>query len=135
MIKSEDEDVVPLREELSFVNQYVDLLKVRFPEGFEVRIDVDEELMTRYVPPCSLQLLIENATKHNTVSIDNPLIVNVSSEGESIRVSNNVIPKMTQATSTGLGQNYIRQLYLDLSGKAIAIDKTDDNYSVTLPLL
>lgn len=135
MIKSEDEDVVPLREELSFVNQYVDLLKVRFPEGFEVRIDVDEELMTRYLPPCSLQLLIENATKHNTVSIDNPLIVNVSSEGESIRVSNNVIPKMTQATSTGLGQNYIRQLYLDLSGKAIAIDKTDDNYSVTLPLL
>lgn len=135
MIKSEDEDVVPLREELAFVNQYVDLLKVRFPEGFEVEIDVDEALLVRSVPPCSLQLLIENATKHNAVSTDNPLIVKISSDGESICVSNNVIPKVTRATSTGLGQNYIRQLYLDLSGKAIAIDKTDVNYCVTLPLL
>lgn len=135
MIKSEDEDVVPLRDELTFVNQYIDLLKVRFPEGFDVRIEVKEEQMSRSVPPCSIQLLIENATKHNSVSVDNPLIIRVISGEECISVINNIVPKVTQSPSTGLGQNYIRQLYLDLSGKAIDIDRTETDYCVTLPLL
>lgn len=135
MIKSEDEDMVSLRDELTFVDQYVDLLKVRFPEGFDVEIDVDEELMSRFVPPCSIQLLIENATKHNTVSVDNPLIIRVKSGNGHISVSNNIVPKVTRTPSIGLGQNYIRQLYLDLSGKAIDIDKSETDYCVTLPLL
>ena len=135
MIKSEEEDVVPLRDELVFVELYVDLLKVRFPEGFEVEIEVPEEAMARFVPPCSIQLLIENATKHNAVGTDKPLTVRVEASAEDVRVSNNLIPKVTRNPSTGLGQKYIRQLYLDLSGKHIGIDKTEDNYCVTLPLL
>lgn len=135
MIKSEEEDVVPLRDELVFVGLYVDLLKVRFPEGLEVQIDVPEEAMARFVPPCSIQLLIENATKHNAVGKDQPLIVRVEASTEYVKVSNNMIPKVTRTPSTGLGQKYIRQLYVDLSGKDIGIDKTDGHYSVTLPLL
>lgn len=135
MIKSEDEDVVPLRDELVFVNLYVDLLRVRFPEGFDVRIDVPEEQMSRYVLPCSIQLLIENATKHNSISPDNPLIINVECIGNEVRVQNNIIPKVTKSPSTGLGQKYIRQQYLDLSGKEIDIESTDKTYCVTLPLL
>lgn len=135
MIRSEDEDVVPLREELVFVNLYVDLLKVRFPKGFEVNIDVPEEIMSRFVPPCSIQLLIENATKHNAVNSENPLVVNVIYKDECVSVSNNIIPKETKTPSTGLGQKYIRQLYLDLSGKSIEINRTEDKYCVTLPLL
>lgn len=135
MIRSEDEDVVPLREELVFVNLYVDLLKVRFPKGFEVNIDVPDEIMSMFVPPCSIQLLIENATKHNAVNSENPLVVNVSYKDGCVIVSNNIIPKETKTPSTGLGQKYIRQLYLDLSGKSIEINKTEDKYCVTLPLL
>ena len=135
MIKSEDEDVVPLREELTFVNQYVDLLKLRFPEGFEVEIDVPEEVMYRSVLPCSLQLLIENATKHNAVSADNPLIIKVEVIEDKMRVCNNIIPKVTRAESTGLGHKYIMQQYMDLSGKTIEIINNDNEYCVTLPLL
>ena len=135
MIKSEDEDVVPLREEMVFVNLYVDLLKVRFPKGFEVNIDVPDEIMSMFVPPCSIQLLIENATKHNAVNSENPLVVNVVYKDGCISVSNNIIPKATKSPSTGLGQKYIRQLYLDLSGKSIEINRTEDKYCVTLPLL
>lgn len=135
MIKSEEEEIVSLRDELVFVNLYIDLLKVRFPEGFEVEIDVDEEEMARFVPPCSIQLLIENATKHNAVSADNPLIIKVRTEGDNVCVSNNIVPKVTKGESTGLGQKYIRQLYLDLSGKMIHIDNSNGNYCVTLPLL
>ena len=135
MLKSEDEDLVPLQEELVFVGLYVDLLKVRFPEGFEVEIDVPEDMMARFVLPCSLQLLIENATKHNAVTADNPLHIRVKVVGDEISVSNNIVPKVTRNPSTGLGQKYIRQQYLDLSGKEIGILQTDKEYCVTLPLL
>lgn len=135
MLKSEEEDVVSLQDELVFVRLYIDLLKVRFPEGFEVEIEVPEDKLARFVPPCSIQLLIENATKHNAVSADNPLIIKVSADDGNVRVSNNIVPKMTIIPSTGLGQKYIRQLYLDMGGKQIDIKKTETDYCVTLPLL
>ena len=135
MIKSEDEEIVLLRDELVFVGLYVDLLQVRFPEGFEVEIDVPEKMMSRYILPCSLQLLIENATKHNTVSSETPLHIIIKAEGDHVHVSNNISPKVTQPQSTGLGQKYIRQQYLDLSGKEIEIDNDGNTYCVTLPLL
>ena len=136
MIKSEDEELVPLRDEMVFVNLYTDLLKVRFPEGFEVEVNISEEDNGRFVLPCSIQLLIENATKHNAVTKDNPLKIKVESTSNGfIRVSNNIVPKITSSPSTGLGQKYIRQLYMNLSGKSIEITKTAENYHVTLPLL
>lgn len=135
MIKSEEEDIVPLRDELVFVNLYIDLLKVRFPEGFDVKIDVPEEFLSKFIPPCSIQLLIENATKHNIVSGDDPLIIQVKASDGKVTVCNNIRPKVPQTPSTGLGQKYIRQLYMDISGKAIDIDRTENSYCVTLPLL
>ena len=135
MLKSEDEMVVSLRDELVFVELYTDLLKERFPVGFIVETSVPEELMARFVLPCSIQLLIENATKHNAVSEEEPLVIHIEAEGESIRVTNNRVPKVTKSPSTGLGQAYIRQMYRDLSGKEVEIEETDKIYSVTLPLI
>lgn len=135
MLKSEEEEVVSLKDELVFVKLYIDLLKVRFPEGFEVIVDVPEEALARFVPPCSIQLLIENATKHNAVSAGNPLTVKVEATKGHVRVCNNIVPKVTKIPSTGLGQTYIRQLYMDLGGESIDIKKTETDYCVTLPLL
>lgn len=135
MLRSEDEVVVTLREELTFVEMYIDLIKVRFLEGFEVVIDIREEDMGKYVLPCSIQLLIENAIKHNVVDVEKPLVIRVKSDGNSMTVSNNIVPKVTPTPSTGLGQKYLRQMYLDLSGKSINIEKTENEYCVTLPLL
>ena len=135
MLKSEEEMIVSLRDELVFVGLYVDLLKERFPSGFEVETDVPESLMSRMVLPCSIQLLIENATKHNTVNADKPLVIKLEATADGVCVSNNIIPKMTKSPSTGLGQKYIRQMYLDLTGKQIEITETEQKYSVTLPLI
>ena len=135
MIRSEDETTVRLREEMDFVSQYIDLLKVRFPEGLDVQVDIPEEAMARSVVPCCVQLLIENATKHNAVHPDTPLHIKVSATGSKVVVSNNRIPKLTQAASTGLGLQYIRQQYHDLSGKSIVVRADEQNYTVTLPLL
>lgn len=135
MLKSEDEMVVSLRDELVFVELYTDLLKERFPVGFHVETSVPEELMARFVLPCSIQLLIENATKHNAVSEEEPLVIRIEAEDESIRVTNNRIPKVSKSPSTGLGQAYIKQMYRDLSGKEVKIEETDKIYQVTLPLI
>ena len=135
MIKSEDETTVRLRDEMEFVEKYVDLLKVRFPEGLDVQVDIPEEALSRSVVPCSLQLLIENAIKHNSVSPDTPLHVAVRVEDDGVVVSNNRIPKLRRTASTGLGLQYIRQQYQDLSGKSITVLEDEQHYTVTLPLL
>jgi len=135
MIKSEDETTVRLRDEMEFVSQYADLLKVRFPEGLEVETDIPEEAMSRSVAPCCLQLLVENATKHNAVQPDHPLRVRITADADSVTVTNNRIPKLRRTASTGLGLQYIRQQYRDLSGKSITVLEDEHNYTVTLPLL
>ena len=85
--------------------------------------------------PCSVQLLIENATKHNAVMPSNPLRISIFVEGDYLVVRNNIVPKVSLAESTGLGHKYIRQQYLDLSGKNVEIFSEDGYYCVKLPLL
>ena len=135
MIKSEDEELVKLSDELVFISKYTDLLKVRFTEGLQIETAIDDNCLNRLILPCSLQLLIENATKHNTVSGDNPLRIKIEASGETVRVINNIVPKITQSPSTGLGHKYISRQYLDLCGKSIDIDIDESTYCVTLPLL
>ncbi len=135
MLKTEEEKVVTLEDELKFAMQYYDLLKVRFPEGLKLEMNVPTELYGRYMVPCALQLLIENATKHNTVSTANPLTINIEAKEDSITVSNRLIPKVSLSPSTGLGLKYLKQQYLDLSGKTVVIEKTETEFSVTIPLI
>ena len=135
MIKSEDEELVPLRDELEFVQQYIDLLEIRFPEGFKVEQDIPDELTNRYVLPCSLQLLIENATKHNAVRSATPLVIRLKADHNNVSVSNNIVPKLGKVESTGLGLKYLKQQYLDLSGKHIEIIHTETEFKITLPLI
>jgi LytS/YehU family sensor histidine kinase len=135
MIKSEDEDLVPLRDELDFVQKYIELLRVRFPEGFRVDLNIQENTLNKYVLPCALQLLIENAIKHNAVNADEPLIIKLETDDRHVWVSNNIIPKFGKIESTGLGQKYLRQQYLDLSGQNIEIKQTETEFKVTLPLI
>jgi len=126
----------PLREEVEFANLYMDLMKVRFPEGLEMELDIPEELMGASIVPCSIQLLIENATKHNAINKARPLVIRIEAkDGSHIVVSNNLCPKLTQSNSTGKGLKYIRQQFMDISGQDIEICQTENEYSVTLPLL
>ena len=135
MIKSEDEELVKLSDELIFIEKYTDLLKVRFTEGLQIEMNIADDCLNKLILPCSLQLLIENATKHNAVSADNPLKIRIEASGNEARVRNNIIPKIAHSQSTGLGHKYISRQYLDLCGKSIEIDITENDYCVTLPLL
>ena len=136
MLKNDSLTAISLREEMDFTEKYTDLLKVRFASGFEVNVDVPESFMSYDVVPCSIQMLVENAIKHNRVSPDNPLHINIKARDSRIIVTNNKYPKVALGEdSTKVGLNYIRQQYIDLSGNDIEINDNGTEYSVSLPLL
>ena len=135
MLRCEEEALVPLREEIDFIQEYVAMQKVRFADGFEVDYDIPDVAMRRMVVPCTVQLLVENAFKHNAVSAANPLRITISANEESLMIENNVLPKYTRAASTGLGQKYIREHYHTLSAQDMVVDSTDESYRVVIPLL
>jgi two-component system, LytTR family, sensor kinase len=135
MLRNEEESIVTLRDEMTYVGMYRDLLKVRFQNGFEVEVDIPEADLSRHVVPCSVQLLIENATKHNAIEGEKPLKIRVFSDGSILTVTNNLIPKINEAPSSGLGLNYIRQQYKERAGRGIEIARTDGSYTVKLPLI
>ena len=135
MLKTEDEQLVPLSEEVTFARKYIDLLQERFTDGFVVHFEIEEEAMQRYVIPCSLQLLIENATKHNIVSQEQPLVVTIRNEGDHLIVANNLQLRLSRQASTGKGLKNIRDQYLDLSDRTIRIEQTETHFIIQIPLL
>ena len=135
MLKTEDEQLVPLSEEVEFARKYIDLLQERFTDGFVVRFDIEEEALEKFVIPCALQLLIENATKHNIVSHEQPLVVTIRNEGDTLLVENNLQLRLSRQASTGKGLKNIRDQYLDLSDRTIQIEQTDTHFTVKIPLI
>lgn len=137
MIQNEYSDKVSVEDEIKFAGMYSDLLKVRFPEGFDLKINVTDSVLGKKVVPCSVQMLLENALKHNAVSVMNPLKITISVDKDDIIVTNNICPKMSagKPQSTLVGLNYIRQQYIDHTGKGISIFNDGKTYSVTIPLM
>lgn len=135
MLRSEEEGLVCLREEIAFIQEYVALQKVRFAGGFEVNYNIPEEAMRRMVVPCAVQLLVENAIKHNAVSEERPLMITISAGSKQLSIENNVMPKYTHTPSTGLGQKYIREQYRSLTVQEVVIENDGEHYRVVVPLL
>jgi hypothetical protein len=135
MLQHDNQKLVTLGEEVTFVRMYADLLRVRFPEGFNVYQLIREEDLSRKVVPCTLQLLLENVTKHNAISAEKPLRIGVSTNGEYLTMENDRIPRASAPVSTGLGLPYLRNQYMDISGKDILVEQTEDTFRVSIPLL
>ena len=135
MSGSELEAMVPLRDEMKFVREYVDLLKVRFEDAFDIASDIPDEVLQLYVVPCSVQLLVENAIKHNVASSENPLLVRIAPEGKYLTVSNPLRPRIGPAGAGGLGLRYIQQQYHDAAGKDIVVSSEKGEFTVKLPLI
>ena len=135
MLQHDGEKLVPLGEEVTFVSMYFDLLKIRFPEGIAVEKGFQDEDLARKVVPCTLQLLLENVTKHNAITAEAPVHIRVYTDGTYLYMENNRIPKASAPVSTGLGLPYIRRQYMDVSGKDILVEETVENFRVRIPLL
>ncbi len=133
---SEDKITVFLEEELQFVEQYTSLLKIRFGEALAIKLDIDNSCLNTKIVACSLQLLIENAAKHNIISPRQPLHINIYTQEDMIIVENNLQPKISEANnSTKFGLNSLKEQFTSISGRDIVVDKTNDLFIVKLPLI
>lgn len=137
MLHSEEEQVIRLQEELDFIEKYLDLLRVRFPNGFTVDYQIDEKLLNRCVVPCSIQMLIENAFKHNIAHSDQPLHITIGTTGDSdsIWVKNNLQPKFSNSSDNQVGLKNISKQYHTVAGRDIVIRQSKNEYYIELPLI
>lgn len=129
-------DIVTLEEELKFVEMYFHLLKIRHGESIYLDINVNDTDKDKGIPPVTLQLLLENAIKHNISTIKNPLRLSIEryKEGKII-VRNNLQPINIDYRSTGMGLKNIRERYQLLQGKIPEVIITETSFEVQLPLL
>jgi len=136
ILSNHDKELVELKTELDFIKPYIFLLEKRFAEGLIIKVQIDDAYFDQLIIPASLQMLIENAIKHNVVSRNKPLLIDVHTNGNNtIVVSNNLQAKQTIENSTGIGlQNIIRRYQL-VSNKQVTIDNNKKQFTVSLPLL
>ena len=135
MIENEEENLVTIREELDFVQEYTELMKVRFGTAFNVVTEIEQKLMENFVVPCSIQLLIENALKHNGGTTQIPLNIRIYNTSNHIVIWNNRLPKSSCEPTTHLGLKYITSLYSDLSPKKVVVESNDEEFVVKLPII
>jgi len=135
VLDNQQKEVVPLSEELQFLKSYIFLQQMRFEDNLTVDIEVPSETEAM-IPPLSLQMLVENAIKHNIISDDQPLHLRISVEQDKfLRVENNLQLKRSYEYSSGLGLQNIRSRYAYLSRKEVEIQDGPQHFTVKLPLL
>jgi LytS/YehU family sensor histidine kinase len=131
----QQEELVNLSKELDFAKNYLELQKIRFEENLTFSIKVEHE-KGLFIPPLSLQLLLENAIKHNEASQDLPLFIQILQKENELWVSNSFQPKSTlKENSPGIGLNNIRMRYTLLSDRQIDVTQNENEFLVRLPLL
>lgn len=135
ILEVKDEKSILLKDELNVLKAYAFLLQTRFGDHLTVNINVPEEKLDKKIVPLSLQLLMENAIKHNIVSGDKPLHINIFSENGSLVVNNNLQMKNQISESTGIGLDNIKNRYKLLGDKTVKVTETQTNFTVSIPLI
>jgi two-component system, LytTR family, sensor kinase len=128
-------NLATVKEELAFINAYSFILKERLEDGFRIEMKIDDEVKGLHIPPLSLQILIENAVKHNIATLSKPLRITITNTRENIIVSNNLQRKLSSEESTGKGLYNISDRYRLLAQQQIDIKEDGTNFTVKLPLL
>lgn len=132
---NKNKELVPFREELEFIDSYFYLLQIRHDNKLQLHKVLDEKSESLLIPPCSLQILIENAIKHNEFTDANPLKITVQVNEQYIKVSNNTKPKPYAVNSTQIGLKNLNSRYKIIFHREIIIESTRENFIVKLPLI
>ncbi|SFU08785.1 Histidine kinase [Algoriphagus locisalis] len=134
VLEAQKEELISLKMEVSFAENYLELQKIRFEDSLVYSLEIGNQ--NGEIPPLSLQLLLENAIKHNIVSQSEPLFIHIYRKENDLWVSNTYQPKSSQSEpSTGVGLNNIKMRYQLLSDKNIEVIQTEDEFLVKLPIL
>lgn len=135
ILEVRDEKSIPLKEELDVLKAYAFLMQTRFGGNLDVVIDVPDEKLNKKIVPLSLQILMENAIKHNIVSSDKPLRIEVVAQNGKLVVSNNLQKKNQLNESTGIGLDNIRNRYILLGNNQVEVIESGSNFTVSIPLI
>jgi two-component system LytT family sensor kinase len=137
LIRHQNDDFVPLDDELRFVNEYIYLLRHRFGEAYAFRQELPPaaDCARLLVVPGTLQLLVENAIKHNAGDEDAPLLITIRASAAALVVEHPRRPKRTAVDSLGTGLANLRERYRLLTDQAVRVDDTAAAFAVTVPLM
>ncbi|GHS94558.1 hypothetical protein FACS1894207_2990 [Bacteroidia bacterium] len=134
ILDNEETDLIPLNEELAFVNQYFDLQKERAENKIQLNIDIHDADRFKIIP-VSLQILVENALKHNSASEENPLEIHVYKEFEQVVVSNTLQRKNILDSSPGTGLANLSERVKLITGKELIVSQENKLFLVKLPIV
>jgi two-component system LytT family sensor kinase len=136
LLRNNEDGLTTLQSELDFIRSYFRLLTYRYGTAVQLKIETDKKYENYYLPSLSLQLLVENAVKHNIISRQMPLVIDVfTTAGSKLVVNNNFQPKMVKAPSNRIGLENISNKYELLEQKGFQVVKDDKNFTVVLPLM
>jgi len=135
ILEVQDEQSIPLKDELDVLRAYAFLLQTRFGNNLDITIDVPPEKLKKGIVPLSLQILMENAIKHNIVSEEKPLRVNVFAENGNLVVSNNLQKKNQVNESTGIGLDNIRNRCRLMGSGQMEVTENGSSFTVSIPLI
>jgi two-component system, LytTR family, sensor kinase len=135
ILESDENDLVNIGSELDFLTSYIYMLKKRFGENLSINIDIDKKTRLSFVPPMALQVLVENAIKHNEVSSCSPLSIRISVKNNYIIVENNIKIKSNDQDSLGLGLPNLIKRYELLNAGDVFICQNKDQFIVKLPII
>lgn len=135
VLQSKNKDLVSLSEEMQFVNSYIFLMKTRHGKNLKTEINIPDHYLLSKVPPLTIQMICENAVKHNTVSDAHPMKISFYIADDLIIIRNNKNKKMVKENGTGTGLENIEKRYRYLAGKSIKIINEKEYFEVQLPLL
>ncbi|OUR93373.1 histidine kinase [Flavobacteriales bacterium 34_180_T64] len=135
VLEQKNKDIVTVDEELDFARTYMSLLKMRFEDSIIFEIPDKASNPESKVVPLSLQLLLENAVKHNMVTSSKPLHIKIYESGDNLIVENNLQPKQIVKKSSGVGLENIKQRYQLLTKKRVQINQGAKRFAVAIPML
>ena len=135
LLQSNDKNLIELKEELAFLHAYLHLLQIRFGKALYYSITIDPDLEGYLIPPLTLQLLVENAVKHNIVSIDKPLSLEVYNVDDRLVVKNNLQKRRSPPVSHHIGLVNLLSRYQLVTNAEVGISETSEAFVVNLPLI
>jgi sensor histidine kinase YesM len=130
-----DKVVVELKEELTFLQSYYFLQKIRYGDSLTINVNIDADRLNDFVLPLSIQILIENAIKHNEVSSEHPMLIELVTENNFLVVSNNLQKKNNLAEGTGIGLVNLKNRYKHITELQPEFIVTTEKYIAKIPLI
>lgn len=136
VLQYKDIDTATVQQELDFIESYMYIVKARLEEAIDISINVSKKARNKKIPPLTLQLLVENAIKHNIASASRQLSIKIESNGEDfLSISNNLQLKKSVSYSNGIGLDNVMQRYRLLFHREISIEQDASSFTVKLPLV